>query len=226
MSTFAEELRRLRRRLSAPLPELVADVERAIGVDIEVAARADRAPVGRAHLDRFLDVAAGFAAEADEATLTAFLAFLDAAEDEENGLDAGEVVVETERVQMLTVHGAKGLEWDVVAVPGLVDGVFPAEPGVNWTRARQELPAPLRGDGDDLPPLGLAGPPTARRSRRLEASTSSGQQRHAEEERRLAYVALTRARSVLLASGYVWDTARSRAQCLAVPRRVARLRRG
>ena len=63
-------------------------------------------------------VAADFANEAGEATLTAFLAFLKAAEDEENGLDAGEIVVDTERVQVLTVHGAKGLEWDVVAVPG------------------------------------------------------------------------------------------------------------
>ena len=129
-----------------------------IGVDIEVAARADRARIGRAHLDRFLDEAADFANEADEATLTAFLAFLDAAEDEENGLDAGEVVVEAERVQVLTVHGAKGLEWDVVAVPGLVDGVFPADArSVNWARARQELPGPLRGDRIDLPALDLDG---------------------------------------------------------------------
>src|SRR4051812_13661500 len=154
MSALAEELRRLRRRVTAPLPELVAEVERVIGVDLEVAARPDRIRVGRAHLDRFLDEAADFANEADEATLTAFPAYLEAAEDEENGLDAGEVVVESERVQILTVHGAKGLEWDVVAVPGLVDSVFPAEArSVNWTRARQEIPAPLRGDRDDLPEL-------------------------------------------------------------------------
>jgi DNA helicase II / ATP-dependent DNA helicase PcrA len=90
------------------LPELVADAERALGIDIEVAARPGRMHVGRVHPDRFLDVAADFANEADEATLTAFLAFLEAAEDEENGLDGGEIVVDTERVQALTVHGAKG----------------------------------------------------------------------------------------------------------------------
>jgi len=69
------------------LPELVADVARALGIDIEidieVAARPDRMHIGRVHLDRFLDVAADFANEAGEATLTAFLAFLKAAEDEE-----------------------------------------------------------------------------------------------------------------------------------------------
>jgi DNA helicase-2/ATP-dependent DNA helicase PcrA len=152
LATLSDELRRLRQRVAAPLPELVANVERTMGIDIEVASRADRAHIGRAHLDRFLDEAARFANEADEATLTAFLAYLEAAEDEENGLEAGEIVVESERVQILTVHGAKGLEWDLVAVPGLVDKVFPADPrDVDWTRARHLLPVPLRGDRVDLP---------------------------------------------------------------------------
>jgi DNA helicase-2/ATP-dependent DNA helicase PcrA len=206
---LSDELRRLRRRITAPLPELVADVERALGIDIEVAARPDRARTGRVHLDRFLDVAADFAAEADEATLTAFLAFLEAAEDEENGLEAGEIVVDTERVQVLTVHGAKGLEWDVVAVPGLVRGVFPAEArSVNWTRTRHELPGPLRGDRADLPTLRLDDAADRREVRdRLQRHHDDLVERHADEERRLAYVALTRARTVLLASGYVWDTA-------------------
>ena len=140
----------------------MAEVERTIGVDVEVAARADRRATGRVHLDRFLDETATFAAEADEATLRAFLAFLEAAEEEENGLEAGEVVVESERVQILTVHGAKGLEWDIVAVPGLVDDVFPARraattgpaPG-NCCRCRCAVTA-------ELPPLDIYGATTAR----------------------------------------------------------------
>jgi DNA helicase-2/ATP-dependent DNA helicase PcrA len=211
MGVLAQELRRLRRRLSAPLPELVAEVERMIGVDIEVAARADRAAVGRVHLDRFLDEAARFAAEADEATLSAFLAFLDAAEVEENGLDSGEVAVEKERVQILTMHAAKGLEWDVVAVPGLVEGVFPADPkGVDWTRARQLLPAPLRGDSADLPGLSFDGAADRKQvAAVLKHHAQQVKRRHAAEERRLAYVAFTRTRSVLLASGYAWDGAKA-----------------
>ncbi|HJQ42449.1 MAG TPA: 3'-5' exonuclease, partial [Jatrophihabitantaceae bacterium] len=150
-----------------------------------------------------------FANEADEATLTAFLAFLEAAEDEENGLEAGEVVVDAERVQVLTVHAAKGLEWDVVAVPGLVAGVFPADPrSINWTRVRHELPAPLRGDRDDLPALVLTGAADRRTVRdRLDAYHQQVCERHLTEERRLAYVAITRARSRVIATAYVWDTA-------------------
>jgi DNA helicase-2/ATP-dependent DNA helicase PcrA len=212
MQALSSELRRLRRRVSGSLPELVAEVERVSRVDIEVLARPDRATVGRVHLDRFLDEAAQFVSEAGDAssaTLTAFLAFLDAAEEEENGLEAGEVEVATERVQILTVHGAKGLEWDIVAVPGLVDKIFPAEPrGTNWTRARQELPGPLRGDRNVLPAFSPAGvADLAELGKQLRAHHDDLVARHADEERRLAYVALTRARHVLLASGFVWDTA-------------------
>jgi DNA helicase-2/ATP-dependent DNA helicase PcrA len=219
INRLREELRYLRRRLGAPLTELVAEVESVIGVGIEVQARHDHANVGRVHLDRFLQVTADFACEAakgsaatvGDASLRAYLAYLEAAEDEENGLEAGEVVVQAERIQLLTVHGSKGLEWDLVAVPGLVGKVFPAEPkGINWTRTRQQLPGDLRGDADSLPPLDLQDA-TSRREigQLLDAYDDALKQRHVDEERRLAYVAFTRAKTHLFTSGYVWDSSQT-----------------
>jgi DNA helicase-2/ATP-dependent DNA helicase PcrA len=210
LTALAVELRELRARAGQPLPDLVADVERTLGLAVEVAARPDRdAATARAHSDRFADVAADFAAGADVASLGAFLAYLAAASRREDGLEPGTVEVEPERVQLLTVHGAKGLEWDVVAVPGLTANVFPAvSRGGDWTKDPRALPYALRGDAADLPAfdLGAATDLTGADRRR-----DWYQGRVAElgllEERRLCYVATTRARRVLLCSGYWWDEA-------------------
>ncbi len=205
MVALGRELRALRRRTAAALPELVADVERTLGLDVEVVA----AGGSRVHLDRFLDVAAQFAQDADVATLGSFLAFLRAAEAEERGLDPGEIVVDGDRVQVLTMHAAKGLEWDVVAVVGMSGGVFPdgnTVTGAAWLTRVAELPHPLRGDAADLPVLDLDG---ARDQKDVnearKALTAALRERGELDERRLAYVALTRARQLLLCSGCHWE---------------------
>ena len=123
LERLRDELRALRRRADQPLPDLVADVERTLLLDVEVSARSADPAAGRADLDAFADAAASFAGDtaqdgSGEAVLTAFLAHLSAAEDEEHGLDTG-AVSGADTVKLMTVHAAKGLEWPVVAVPGL-----------------------------------------------------------------------------------------------------------
>ncbi|WP_205856253.1 ATP-dependent helicase, partial [Phytoactinopolyspora endophytica] len=198
LSALCGELRALRRRTGQSLTELVHDVERTLGLDVELAAR--RGPTGRVNLDRFLDVAADFEGAAESAGLQAFLAYLEAAETAERGLAPGEVEVSGDRVQLLTVHGAKGLEWDAVFVTGLVDGVFPTggDKDKAWLGDPGELPYPLRGDAEALPALDVAGAGDQQGVRdaveqfKVEAADASRL-----EERRLAYVAVTRARSLL-----------------------------
>lgn len=210
----------VRSAVGHPLPELVVLAERTLGVDVEVAASLDTLPeTARRHLDAFADAAAAFAHGADRPTLGGFLDWLDAARDEERGLDSPASHVTEGAVQVLTVHAAKGLEWDVVAVPGLVEAAFPSHrtyrPQPNgglpsptsrgWITGLGAIPYDLRGDRDGLPDL-----PWRRVADLTELAAAvktfaaEGGHHALEEERRLAYVAFTRARHRLLLSASLW----------------------
>ncbi|OZM75341.1 ATP-dependent DNA helicase [Amycolatopsis antarctica] len=203
--TLGTELLALRRRLDQSLPELVADVERTLLLDVETLARPQ--PAGRAHLDAFADVVTEYAESAPTATLASFLDYLTTATHAEDGLPPGEVEVVPDRVQVLTVHSAKGLEWQVVAVPHLVNDVFPGKRrSSSWLKTVTALPAELRGDAEDLPPLELTGGEDRKEvTDALSAHEKAFAERQADEERRLCYVALTRAERTLLTSGHWWN---------------------
>jgi DNA helicase-2/ATP-dependent DNA helicase PcrA len=199
------ELTALRGRVDQPLPDLIADLERTTGLDIELEATPERLRRGRrANVLAFLDVAADFVGLDGQTDLGAFLASLEAAEKAEDGYDIG-VPSAADAVKLMTVHAAKGLEWDVVSVPGLSKGMFPSSRGTSpWPWRAEALPGELRGDRDDLP---VWDDPSPAGCNRLKAEYKEVA---AAEERRLAYVAVTRAREVLLCSGFWWSaTARS-----------------
>ena len=209
LQALAAELRALRRHVGRPLPELVTEVERALGLDVEVAARPGSSQAAaRADLDAFADAAAAFAGDATEPTLGAFLAYLTAAETEEFGLEAGQVS-DTDAVKLATVHSAKGLQWAAVVVPGLSAGSraqnFPARPRLTtrWTDNPRLLPFWLRGDEVDLPALAGLDPDS------LAAFSRDCADRNMAEERRLAYVAVTRAAYWLACTGYWWGAGKS-----------------
>ncbi|HET9079663.1 MAG TPA: ATP-dependent DNA helicase [Trebonia sp.] len=210
LSALAEETRRLRAHVTRPLADLIAEVERALSLDIEVAARpGGDLGAARADLDAFTDVAATFAGDQPEPTLGAFLAFLAAAQQEEYGLETGRVG-ESDTVKLLTVHAAKGLQWPAVFIPGLAAGekaqVFPSKPRTptRWTHNPRLIPFPLRGDKKDLPDL------PALDADSLAEFNEACAARDLAEERRLAYVAATRAEFWLGCSGYWWGDASSR----------------
>ncbi|CDO27606.1 ATP-dependent helicase [Mycolicibacterium porcinum] len=218
IEALGRELTMLRAHLSHPLPELVAEVRRVAGLDAE--ARAAR-PVaagwsGTENLDTFCDLVADFAGRPGGSVL-ALLAYLDVAADVENGLAPAELTVSHERVQILTVHAAKGLEWQVVAVPHLSGRVFPSTASVRtWLTDPSDLPPLLRGDRATESELGVPVLDTSdindRKilSDKISDHKRSLEQRRVDEERRLLYVAITRSEDTLLISGHHWGATESK----------------
>jgi len=132
-----------------PLPEVIEHVIEHSGLRAHY--KADREGADRlANLDELVSAATNFVEE-DENSLTAFLTHA-ALESGDNQAQEGQ-----DAVQMMTIHSAKGLEFNNVFITGLEDGLFPHENAI------------MERDGLD-------------------------------EERRLMYVAITRARQRLYLS--------------------------
>jgi DNA helicase-2/ATP-dependent DNA helicase PcrA len=194
---FAEELAELRTWLSEDLATIISVIERSLGLDIEVAARPEaRAEQGRRDLDAFLDLAASFSAASATQDVGAFLAWLDVASREEK-LDTAAPEPTPGAVQLLTVHASKGLEWDHVHVPGMNQSHFPSTKDTRWLKDPSDVPWPLRGDRAFLPQWSEDTSDLDALNDSLEQFKEDAAQHAEAEERRLAYVAFTRARSRL-----------------------------
>jgi DNA helicase-2/ATP-dependent DNA helicase PcrA len=205
-----------------PLPDLVREAARLSGADVEAAVWASDPRHPARVLDRFVSVAADFAATIGPVTRSTtggdqvggFIGWLEAARVHEWGLETVDVDPDPAAVQILTVHAAKGLEWDDVAVVDLAEDAFPARPrACHWLGGEAVLPWPVRGDREALPewpgyPAGDLTDYAASWRRFLDAA----QDRALAEERRLAYVAVTRARENLLLTGSAWRSGRSTAR--------------
>ena len=203
MRALGEQLAGLRSRAGGDLVDFVTLVVQEMRLDVEVAAHEQGSG---AFLDAFVDELAGFVATDDRADLGSFLGWIDvAARRDDMGPRSEEPEAGT--VQILTVHGSKGLEWDAVAVPRLVEGSLPARPqeGSSGWLGFGRLPYEFRGDAEELPRLDWRGQETQKDvTVAIDAFKAQVQARNEDEERRLTYVALTRARHDLLLSGSFW----------------------
>ncbi|MCG7258677.1 MULTISPECIES: UvrD-helicase domain-containing protein [unclassified Corynebacterium] len=219
---LGRELGYLRRHsLGKNLPDLVADIEKMLGVRTEVLTRWHRRPeqaIGTSHLDKFAQIVRDVS-RTGTATPKALVEYLLAAQSEEDGLDPGEVQRKDNTVQILTVHKAKGLEWDIVAVPHASrerygDYSQPRSEDA-WTTKAQVLPSSLRGDAGD-------GPGAYPRLLTDEAEDRAGHTKaykefnkqvsrfRAKENDRLFYVAITRSERVLYVSGSAFKASANR----------------
>jgi DNA helicase-2/ATP-dependent DNA helicase PcrA len=197
---LSAELRMLRRSVGEPLLDIVRRIVDTSGVDIELASAVSPAAAARRdNLDLFVKAVAEFQAVDGDVSLSALLAYLTAEDDQGNGLDLATPTA-ADSVKLLTVHRAKGLEWDHVFLVGVCETRFPSNRSRTlWTSSPAVLPAPLRGDAADLPQL--AGYDKAA----LDAYRQATREHDREEELRLGYVAFTRAAHRLSVTSYLWS---------------------
>jgi len=149
------------------------------------------------NLTKFIGIVRAFEANGVFTTLRDFLAYhektLESGVDED---EAGLGLEEGEAVKILTIHKAKGLEFPVVFLPRLRTRAFKREQGLYVTREQGLIAhqGDVGGSPDDvLTPFFAA-----------DEAASTG------EERRKLYVALTRARDVLVISGSATDAEQER----------------
>ncbi|GAA1992794.1 ATP-dependent helicase [Catenulispora subtropica] len=200
---FAAEIRILRRRLSEPVLDVLHRVISVTGLDVEVAASPKLVAQRSAEtLSAFLGRAADFQDLEGDQSVTAFRAYLKAAERHERGIDAS-LPSQGDSVKLLTMHKSKGLEWDAVFVPHLAGaGQKPRE---SWVGSGAVLPYPLRGDAEHLPRLDDAGNTAA-----FKAFKEQAKEYESWEDLRLEYVTVTRPRYDLVASGHWWGPTQKR----------------
>ncbi|GAA4905769.1 hypothetical protein GCM10025789_26440 [Tessaracoccus lubricantis] len=194
LARFHGEITALRRHVSEPVADLVTRVIATLGLEAELLATGG----DTSQVARFVAEVASYVDVDGDGSLTGLIAYLDAESEHGEGLMQA-VPSEDDSVKLMTVHRAKGLEWDTVYLPSLVDKVFPSESrsGV-WPQRADVLPAPLRGDASSIPQLG------EHTKKGIDAYREALKDEHRLSEDRLAYVAATRAKRVLLASAHLW----------------------
>ena len=204
LQSAGRQLAWLRSRAGLPLLDFVRLIEQEFRLDIELTANESN-DLGLANLYSLHDTIAAFLDSDEQGTLAGFLRWLKRAELQDD-LGPRAELSEQGTVQLLTIHGAKGLEWDFVAIPNLEEKSLPAasRDTSGWLRFG-ELPYGFRGDRFELPELEILGHDTqldydaAFQTYKAQLAT-----RHDDEERRLIYVATTRAKHELLLTGSFW----------------------
>jgi ATP-dependent helicase/nuclease subunit A len=195
LRTFTETIAGLRRRAtSLSLAGLIDAAVTETGYDLAVLMR----PAGEsrfANVRKLMRLAADFEA-AEGRDLRGLLDFLAARADADADAQAATAVEGHDGVRIMTIHSAKGLEFDVVAIPHLSRGLLPAARGPMLTLGREP----------EAPRVGMQLRRLGARGIDLYAQRELGedaQVRQAEEELRLFHVGATRARERLLLSGVV-----------------------
>ena len=193
----AKLLRKMRATSNIGLAQFAWAVARELEIDIELFAHSAQ-PNPLANLEAFIARIAEYEQSSLRPSLTGLLSWLDYATEREN-FELPKTGAKKGVVQIMSVHAAKGLEWDLVALAQLNKGSFPVDgKGAKGWLGAGKLPFRLRGDSNVLPQFEYSRAQTQREANALYLQFQEGnRQKQLAEERRLAYVAVTRAKSAL-----------------------------
>jgi DNA helicase-2/ATP-dependent DNA helicase PcrA len=200
LEEFRRELAELRVEARRPVGEFLGEVIRRTGLlaELDASPQVELATATKRNLAAFLDEVHAFSPLEGELTLRAFLDYVDTVEAGERPEWSPVQPTAENSVKVMTVHQAKGLEFDTVFVPGLAMGLLP-DLGVQQNPAERgySMDFELRGDSRILPSL-------EQFKGKLRPFWEALRDQEMIEERRTCYVALTRARKRLFATAAHW----------------------
>lgn len=200
------EVQYLRAQAGDPLKHFVYRVASVSGLLIESISEPNRIKRGMdSNLRAFFALVSDFTALDGESNLFALLRWIDDSQKHDATIGITSVVHEG-AVQLITVHSAKGLQFRVVGLPQMSEGIFPVSTtSDNWVTSPWVVPYELRDEEMDLV---LKRYPIRGRELSDEDTDAYDEARKLQdtfEERRLAYVALTRAEEMVFISSSAID---------------------
>ncbi len=207
---LASQLRMLRKFCNESAIDLIARITRVTGIGIE--AMVVNSPEGSTHFDRLaalIDLAGNFRNLEGDSSVGAFLEYLRTGQ-RFNSLVEADVTLSDNAVIVMSIHKSKGLEFPFVVVPDLTVGVFPSTPkDRHWPKNAFRIPPDALGV--PINPLLPEFPsPSGPRGVDFKAFTTAAGELATIDERRLAYVAITRAEQKVIASGSWWGPTQSK----------------
>lgn len=210
MVKLSAELRELRRHSSDSVTDLINRIVRTTGLGVQAMLHyQDKKTTGFDRIAALLDLAGSYTSLDGETSLRAFITFLrDATRFDKHS--QAEITSVDNAVTVMSVHKSKGLEFPVVVLPSMTASVFPSTKALShWPKNPNLIPGPLlpKNVYSQVPVFPADNSP---RAKDYDAYKNAQNVDREIDERRLGYVAVTRAEHTVIASSSWWGPSQSK----------------